>query len=213
LIKALMVALLALGAGLQAGYLTDRDVRLIREYWPQYSYAAKKAGIPVSILPAIHYRESDLHLGWWSKKQQKLIRNIGGPFMLDLGPHDNPPEFDRRIRQHEAKMAALYGYRSGAKVSHDFKFAALVAAHELKGKFRCYGCLADAVWGYNGRAGWHGGNHLRSSYVWSDPKRGHVLEMRYRRKDGTWVTYPDARPGVMVIHAEILRLIHEGVLP
>lgn len=192
---AILSVLLALAVNARAGYLEGRHLRLIREYWPDYVYAAQCTGVPVDILPAIHLRESEL----------KRTRNIGGPFMLDLGGEG--AEFNRRIRVYERAVWKKYGGHGPApKVGRDFGFACLVAAHELKTKDRGRG-LADMVWGYNGRAAWHrdpDGNrsHQASSYVWNDPKAGLVMTKRFKNK-GAWVQYLDTRPGVMVIYAEI----------
>ena len=214
-----------------SGYLTDRDIRLIRKNWSDYRYAAKKVGVPVLALVAIHYREADLYKGYYSKKKKRVIRNVGGPFMLDLGPLNNHAEFARRIRKHEKKVYLKYLFKGGEtrypKVSHNFRFAAVVAAHHLDMKARCglfipsvWGpvgdmgadkeCLADALWGYNGRAGWHKGEHQNSSYVWSDPKRGVFLKMRYTKKDGTVKEFIDTRPGVMVIYKELVEIFGKG---
>jgi len=198
--------LLALPLGAEQLYLTDRDTRIIRENWADYAYAAKRVGIPVAILPTLHYRESSL----------RRTQNLGGPFMLDLGPLNDGAEFTRRIRAYERRVAKLYGYPEGTRVSDNFRFACVVAAHELLSKSKCGRalqghCLVDAFWGYNGRASWHRdpeGNrsHLGSAYVWSDPKRGHVMKKKFRNRAGEFVEYPDTRPGVMVIYLEVADL-------
>ena len=195
-------------------YLTERNISTIQENWLDYAYAEDKVGIPVLLLAAIHYREADLHKGYYSYKRKKLIKNIGGPFMLDLGPLNDNAEFVKRIRGHEKYIHTLYGgVTPTPKVSHDFKFAVLVAAHHLLVKSKCdldtEECMAYAVWGYNGRPSWHKGDHKNSSYVWSDPKNGVSLMMRYRKKDGTIKEFTDTRPGVMVIYKELLLLFSE----
>lgn len=138
--------------------------------------------------------------------------------MLDRGPLNDPPEFARRIRAYERKVAAFY-HVPVSKVSQDFNFAALVAAHELRQKCRCLAplssdeCITDAVWGYNGRASWHQGDHRQSPYVWNDPKNGRSMPNRYKKKDGTVVEFLDTRPGVMVIYRELKALRQKGELP
>lgn len=165
-------------------------------------------GVPLAILPAIHYRESALHPGWYSVTKKKVIKNGGGPFMLDLGGKGS--EFSKRIRAYEIKTFKLYGGKGTApRVSRSFKFAALVAAHELKSKKRCdgpwtYDCLADACWGYNGRASW--GTIEENPYLWSDPARGTCLVSRYRNSKGKIICYKDKRPGVMVLYGEITEM-------
>lgn len=201
-----LLAFLLLAPVTSAGasaYLTPGDVVRIRQLWPAYEYAAKKVGVPVEILPAIHYREHNLEPG----------RNLGGPFMLDRGPLNDGAEFTRRIRAYERKVCELYGYPP-ARVSRDFRFAALVAAHELKSKAQCDvlegACLVDSVWGYNGRASWHKGDHRQSPYVWSDPKHGVKMLNKFRNAKGEMVQFTDTRPGVMVLYAEICALSRRG---
>lgn len=198
-------------------YLTQRDIDLINQYWPDYEYAARKVGVPVSILPAIHYRESSLYQGYFSPARKKVIKNIGGPFMLDMGPLNDHAEFARRIRQYENKIHRIY-YGSTdepvQKVSHDFRFAAVAAAHHLKEKLRCkewtYDCLVDAVWGYNGRASWV--SQSESPYLWSDPKNDIHLFVRYKKADGEIVKYQDTRPGVMILHKEVKEVMKWRIL-
>lgn len=193
-----------------------------------YTHAEEIVGVPALLLAAIHYRESNLHKGYYSKKRKKVVKNIGGPFMLDLGPLNDGAEFIKRIRWYEKMLFRLYeGRGSAPKVSHNFSFAVLIAAHHLKLKshdpittgectalltgkddclFETSECVAYAVWGYNGRASWHKADHRNSSYVWNDPKNGKVLMMRYRKKDGTLKEFLDTRPGVMIIYRELVEL-------
>lgn len=200
--KLLALLLLLAPARLGAGYLSAREVGLIRQYWPDYSYAAKKTGVPVAILPAIHWRESGLYKGYWSKPKGKLVKNIGGPFMLDCG--GDGEEFSKRVREHERRVWKSYGGHGNApKVSQNFRFAVLVAAHDLKTKHRGKS-WADAVWGYNGRASWASMNE--NAYLYSDPHKKKRLVVRYRNRAGELISYTDERPGVMVIYQEILKL-------
>lgn len=191
-----LLALLALSCQLHAGYLTPSDINTIRSHWADYTYAQNVVGVPAAALAAIHYRESGLGIGWYSKARRKHVRNLGGPFMLDPGGGD---EFKARIREYERKVARLYGYRDGSRVSHDFRFACLVAAHELKTKNRGRG-LADALWGYNGRmVPLH-----ESSYVWNDPARGKKMTFV-----ATGLRFEDGRPGVMVVYKELIALLNK----
>ncbi len=193
------------GAEARSGYLTERDVNLIRWYWGDYSWAAQKAGVPVGLLPAIHYRESELYKGWWSPRRHKVIASVGGPFGLDKGG-EGTPEFAKRIRAYEIKVFKFYGLQGEIPhVANDFRFAALVAAHELKTKLRCRDCWTDAVWGYNGRASWT--SMKRNPYLFSDPRHGVRLTLRYRDSKGGLVSRPDTRPGVMVLYHEIRQTI------
>ncbi len=221
-----MLLLGSVSVGASETYLTEENILTVRENWSDYNYAAKKFDVPVLVLVAIHYRESDLRKGWYSKKRQEVVRNIGGPFMLDFGPLGDHKEFARRIRAYEKRMHRKYGDGSSVvpKVSHDFRFAAWTAAQHLKNKDRFVmvkrdgtidnEAIADAVWGYNGRASWHRdskGNrtHEKSSYVWSDPKNGITLFMQYRKKDGTMKRFIDMRPGVMIIYSELIDIFKE----
>lgn len=165
-------------------------------------------------LVAIHYREATLHKGHWSKKKGGLIKNVGGPFMLDFGPRNDPSEFAKRIRAYERKIHRLYGLNGDVpRVSQDFNFAALCAAHHLKEKARWdlarSVVLADAMWGYNGRAKWNGG-FKNSAYVWSDPLNGKSYKFTYRKDDGQLAEFIDERPGTMVIYRELQGLMKKG---
>jgi len=168
----------------------------VRSHWADYQYAQRVVGVPAEVLAAIHYRESGLGPGHYSKAHKKYIHNVGGPFMLDPG---GGADFKPRIRAYEHKVANLYGYPVGARVSHDFRFACLVAAHELKTKSRGRG-LADALWGYNGRMV----PLAESSYVWNDPARGRQMTFT-----ATGLRFKDTRPGVMVVYKELVALINE----
>jgi len=192
-------------------YFSERDLRLIAKNWNDYEWAARKAGIPSLILPAIHYRECQLFPGWYSSKLERPIKNIGGPFMLDFGPLNNGTEFKRRIGEYEKKVFKIYfGEGKAPKVSEDFRFAALCAAHHLKEKLRSdvwtTESLIDAVWGYNGRAKWS--TLDESAYVFSDPMNGKQLTLIYKTSRGNKIYLPDKRPGVMIIYKEIYELCH-----
>ncbi len=154
--------------------------------------------------------------------------------MLDFGPVGDHKEFAKRIRAYEAKMYKRWKLQGPIpRVSHNFRFACLTAAQHLMIKKHAINndvyfrecretwtgrndcpleleqCIAYAVWGYNGRASWHRDKegkrtHKKSSYVWSDPKNGVDLMMRYTKKDGTYKEFVDKRPGVMVIYEELI---------
>lgn len=180
------------------GYLTNRDYEIIEQNYKYYYWASKKVGIPIEILIAIHYRESNLRMGYYSKKKKVLIKNIGGPFMLDRGG-DETPDFDLNIRRYEHMVAQKYNYKGDTRVSHNFEFACLVAANEIKSKNR-YGFnnehgIADTFWGYNGRVR---GSYLNSAYVCSDPKNGNILVFKLKDK-----TITDTRPGCLLIWKEL----------
>ena len=212
----LCILMMVLTVGTSAKpYLTDGNISSIRENWPDYEYAAKLVGVPVLALAAIHYREADLYKGWYFKKRQRVVKNVGGPFMLDLGPLNDGGEFTRRIRLYEKEVHDLYGLSGPVlRVSHDFRFSAIVAAHHLKTKAKCLmesvDCLALALWGYNGRASWHVDGrgvktHKESSYVWSNPAKDTKLVVRYTDKGGNTKEHVDMRPGVMIIINELKR--------
>ena len=202
---------LSLVSSLHAGYLSPKDIERIKSHWYDYQCAAKQVGVPVEILPAIHYRESGLLDGWYSAKRHTVTRNVGGPFMLDLGGKE---DFNERIRDYEIKVYKLYGgWGKAPRVNRSFKFAALVAAHELKTKRRGdywdYETLADAVWGYNGRSSFT--SREGNAYLWSNPENEDKLKVRVRFK-GKMIEFEDERPGVMVIYEEILKLREQGKL-
>jgi len=202
-------------------YLTAWDVKVLRENWPHYQAAAEVTALTggPAILAAIHYREAGLHRGYYSYRRKLLVKNIGGPFMLDPGPEDDETEMRRRIRAWEVRVHGHYGGDGKApNVRDDFGFACLVAADHLRRNLRPGKGLEDAVWGYNGRAAWHVGkpggkrSWKLSPYVSSDPRGGTRLEVRYRQSDGAEVRFQDGRPGVMVIYREILALERNGLL-
>ena len=134
--------------------------------------------------------------------------------MLDFGPQSDPTEFAKRVRAYERKIHGLYGLGGDVpRVSGDFSFAALCAAHHLKEKTRGdlsrSVVLADAMWGYNGRAKWNGG-FRGSAYVWSDPLNGKTYKFTYRKDDGQLTGFLDERPGTMVIYRELQALVKKG---
>ncbi len=131
--------------------------------------------------------------------------------MLDCGGTGD--EFIRRIRAYEKNVYTIYKLKGPIpKVSHNFRFACLVAAHELKTKLRgkvwTWDSMADAVWGYNGRASWC--KQSESPYLWSDPKKGTKLISRYKNSKGKIIKYVDTRPGVMIIYKELYEELNAG---
>jgi hypothetical protein len=179
-------------------YLTDRDYQVIEQNMPDYQWAIARCEIPIEVLVAIHYRESGLHKGHYSFKRKVLVKNLGGAFMLDCGG-EGTPEFEQNIRYEERKIAKQYDYDGDNRVSHNFRFACLVAANEIKKKAR-YGLeteegIADTFWGYNGRVR---GSYMNSAYVSSDPNGGKVMDFTFR---GTKIV--DINPGCMVLWKEL----------
>ncbi len=225
MIRLLLIVFLFLTSVVEARetYITEKNIVKIKNNWAAYKYAQEKTGVHALALASIHYREADLYRGWYSVKRKKVIKNIGGPFMFDPGPSNDTFEFTRRVRWHEKKLHHLYGDGCDVipRISHDFNFAAVVAAHHLKEKAKCpltnIECLVYAFWGYNGRAAWQVDNngkktHRKSSYVWADHKNGVELLMRYKKKDGTIKEFIDKRPGVMVIYKELYLLYKAGII-
>jgi len=207
---ALAVALTAsFLSGCGGDYLTNEDLALVERNFPDYERAALFTGIPWQALAAIHYRESNL---------SRDCRNIGGPFMLDRG--GDRVEFDARVRKEELRVARAYSYINlHARVRGDFRFACLVAADELKVKSRGWlrkiigingWVLADAMWGYNGRAkscrSWRD-----SAYVSNDPASGRVKTMRWQHNAETVMYVDDVRPGAYIIYLELCRRMKGGI--
>ena len=195
-----------------ADYLTDRHLALVREYMPAYQWAAMQTEVPLLALPDINYRESDL----------RLTRNVGGPFMMDMG--GTRETFDERIEREEERIGRLFALIPTPTVRTSPAFAALCAAVELKAKARSplYTrrgrldeiALADALWGYHGRAGYHRGGDGKptwrvSPYVNNHPQRGRRFVMRVNLHHGT-TEYLDARPGTLVIFYELQRRMGEN---
>jgi len=192
-------------------YLTDRDYKLIEQNYKYYHWAATMCDIPVEVLIAIHYRECELLRGRYSYRRKITVHNLGGPFMLDCGG-EGTPDFENNIRYYERKIAKKYDYKGDIRVSHNFEFACLVAANEIKSKAR-YGFdtkhgIADTFWGYNGRA--HK-SYLDSAYVSSDPENGNVMSFKFSGR-----TIVDTRPGCLVIwkelkHSKKLQIIKDQI--
>lgn len=194
----LCLLLLPVTISASESYLTDKDYQKIEENYPAYAWALEQCDVPIEMLIAIHYRESGLHKGHYSFARKKVIKNLGGAFMLDCGG-EGTEEFEQNIRNEERKVAKQYNYKGDTRVSHNFKFACLVAASEFLEKAR-YGLdtdegVADAFWGYNGRVR---DSYLKSAYVSSDPLRGRVMDFTFRGK-----RIIDINPGCMALWKEL----------
>ncbi len=179
-------------------YLTDRDYRKIQQNYKYYYWAATNCDVPVEALIAIHYRESKLYRGWYSFRKKAVVKNLGGPFMLDCGG-EGTEEFEANIRREERRIAKKYNFEGDTRVSHNFAFACLVAVDYIKNKAR-YGLdtkhgITDMFWGYNGRA--HK-SYLHSSYVCSDPKNGKIMSFTFQGK-----TKVDGNPGCLALWREL----------
>jgi len=179
-------------------YLTDRDYQVIEQNYKYYHWAAKICDIPEELLIAIHYRESKLYHGYYSFKRKVLVKNLGGPFMLDCGGQGTD-EFKANIRYEECRIAKKYNFKGDTRVSHNFIFACLVAADYIKNKTRYdlnteHG-VADMFWGYNGRA--HK-SYLHSAYVCSDPKNGKKMSFIFKGRE-----IVDVNPGCLAIWREL----------
>jgi len=179
-------------------YLTDKDYQIIKQNYKYYHWAATNCSIPIEALIAIHHRESRLRRGWYSYKRKVVVKNLGGPFMLDCGG-ENTGEFEANIRREERRIAKKYNFKGDTRVSYNFAFACLVAVDYIKTKAR-YGLdtrhgIADMFWGYNGRA--HK-SYLHSAYVYSDPKNGKTMSFTYLGK-----TKVDFNPGCLALWREL----------
>lgn len=200
-------------------YIKPARLEKIRKCLPYYLYGEQVVGTPWQVLACLHYRESDVRVLPW----------VGGPYKMDRGGHR--AEFEKRIRKHERYIARKYGYDESATIKRDFWFASICAAHDyreharrrkltdLKGLFFIYR-VADGLWGYNGRSRYHtasgqpdGTQSWKTSpFVSNDPKRKKIYIMRFKNRSGRVVTYPDTRPGALVIFREIRRhpCLHES---
>ena len=186
-------------------YLTDRDFKIIKQNYNYYQWASELCDIPIEMLIAVHYREAHLHHGFYSHRRKIVVHNLGGAFMLDCG-EDGTPNFEINIRNKEQEISKIYNYTGDTRVSHNFEFACLVAAHYIKTKAR-YGLntehgIADTFWGYNGR---YHASYLKSSYVCSDPKNGNVMSYYYKANKRI-----DTNPGCLIIWRE-LKNKQEGI--
>lgn len=211
-------------------YLTQTQVRRVKELLPVYSLACTRvsikmtpgrAGFPVLVLAGIHYRESEF----------ALAQKMGGPFQFDPGGEGE--ELKARIKKYTQTICKLYEV-TFRDIDNDIETAALVAAHELFSKVRkgyLYSgeprilnedTLWDAVWGYNGRAKKH--NELWqtgmgseepdwkwSPYVSNDPQNGVILKLcgTLPGVNGERINIerPDPRPGARAIYNELTKEI------
>lgn len=179
-------------------YLKDRDYQMIQKNYKYYYWAATKCDIPIETLIAIHHRESKLYRGYYSFTRNIVVKNLGGPFMLDCGG-EGTIEFKANIRYEERRIAKKYNFEGDTRVSHNFTFACLVAADYIKNKARYsldteHG-VADMFWGYNGRA--HK-SYFDSSYVSSDPKNSKIMSFTFKGKAKN-----DVNPGCLVLWKEL----------
>jgi hypothetical protein len=185
---------------------------MLRKNAPEYKKAARVTGVPWTALAALHFRECGM---------VRTAGNAGGPFMLDFG--GSGTIFEDRIARHEVKMCLKYRFKRGTTVSRNFLFACVVAGDELRSKARktlwkCDGtvnrfALADAYFGYNGRASWYG--HWRKSpFVSNHPEAGYKLRLYWvSTKTGKRHSFIDCRPGAIVVWDELKHLEDRWIFP
>jgi hypothetical protein len=194
-------------------YLTDAQIAKIRELRPDYEFAVNKVkGFPWQVMAALHYREAEF---------AKTSKIPGGAFQLD--PGGTGTDLRAAIDNYANKVCDNYGVPHG-NIETDFNISCLVAAFEFKTKIRFPGedGIADAFWGYNGRAKFHtpsgdpadpaGNSWHYSSYVSNDPKNGIVLNIRGTMptpdgKGRVQINKPDPRPGALIIFREVCERI------
>ncbi len=149
-----------------------------------------------------------LYAIWFRESLQFLSPGPGGPFQFD------PP----RPVSYVAAVLSHWQLHLAARSLEDCWFtSALVAADFLQQKANdriggyatSWEVLADAAWGYNGRAYEH---WSRSPYVSNDPEKGVNLRIVGTVISASGANVPvdqvDTRPGVMPIYRELL--IHTG---
>lgn len=203
-------------------YLGAGQVARVKQYLPEYTKACHtvNALIPPLALACIHYRESEFDT-------KSTIP--GGPFQFDPGG-SGKGEVQKRIWDATVKICKKYGVKA-EDIETTFSTACLVAAHELSSKIRGSirsvdgtvdeDVLADALWGYNGRADCHteafqtgqGSEELSwqwSSYVAGDPQNGKTLKIRGTVPDANapngrkLIEHPDLRPGALIVYRELV---------
>ena len=206
-------------------YLTGSEISKVREFRPAYETAADAVGIvpgstpsarlPWQALAALHYMEA---------RFLSRVKTPGGPFQLD--PGGTGDELLRRIRGQVADICGKYNRPIG-DIETDFATAVLVAAHHLIGKVRIQPypdddldtILADAFWGYNGRAKFHtatgesaGGppSWQYSPYVNNHPKAGRSFRVQGTIPDDTVpggrrrIDRVSTSPGALIIYQELI---------
>jgi hypothetical protein len=199
------------------GYLTERDLATIRALWREYVWAVGKVGLPVLWsfgLAGIHYRESGL--------RADAPGEPGGPFCLDpAGEGDQK----NAIVEYAHGICKKYSHNAtDLSLERDFSTAALVAAHELKGKANRpitddWPAIGLAVARYNGfprcyNERWQTGQGseapsvLFHPYASNDPANGrHLFRIGSLLKpDGSTVYLekaPDRNAGAMIIAREL----------
>jgi len=199
-------------------YLTKQQMLWVKDLRPAYILGCTVVGggVPWESLAAIHYRENEFGM---------VSRRPGGPFQLDPGGSDG--ELKDRITRHVHDVCQRYGQQYGS-IEDNFTVACIVAADELKNKARGViakagvvdgDILADAFWGYNGRASNHTESGTKdpakahwcySPYVANDPKRGVILRLRGTVPDDTVpggrrrIDIEDQRPGALIIYRELV---------
>ena len=108
-------------------YLTASQLGTIKRRWRIYTWAVAKVNIPARwafSLAGIHYRESGL--------ADDAKNEPGGPFCLD--PEGEGDQL-QRIVEYSRSVCVKYGHTADdLSLEADFPTAALVAAHELRGK-------------------------------------------------------------------------------
>lgn len=197
----------------------------IKSWASLYKEAVQAVGSPFpwQTLAGVHYRESEF---------DGKGDGIEGPFGLDQGgTADQAQQLnDAYTREVCVKCGVSY-----APVFASTFIGALVCAYEIKFKVRTslypagatadMVCLADAVWGYNGRSIHHNAKEqgwgetqtpewTYSPYVSNDPANGHQLYLVVPGQrvsqvvNGERVVIADGkkdqRPGALVIIREVM---------
>jgi lysozyme family protein len=172
--------------------LTKQDLDTIRAHKPILMHASEACSIPWQALASIWYRESSL-------------RELTNAFQFDPIPSRNI--IFSLLREH-----CNLTIPQKAEILNDgieqFYSGALIAACWL-----CQKCtydlasnhtetaIADAFYGYNGRA--YGHNPLNSPYV-ANEIDDHHHQMHFRGTiNGKWVELVDKRPGALAVYRQL----------
>lgn len=133
-------------------YLSHSDLRIINFLADDYRWAAKLVGIPWRMLPMTHKTERGL----------KTSPATGGWPQLDMGGK-NPGEKAAQRKAFVVKLMKKYGVTEYGPLRTDFRTGCMVCAHILKlkvprrlrGKPWTEEKVAEASFGYNGRASYY----------------------------------------------------------
>jgi len=149
--------------------LSRNHIRSINENMSVYKKAAAEVNVPWEMLAAIHYRESDCNPNY---------KGVDGPFQITNHGNIDVKDFPAAAR----RAAEILQEKAGGKLTQDINDMNIIA---------------DAFWGYNGKAY---GSVDNSPYVmnnWDDTHKGMIIDGI--GEFGKRVHGPDSHDGALKI--------------